>query len=752
MSAERRRAVVIGGGVVGCAVLFELTRRGIRALLLEAAADIGEGASKANSAIVHTGFDSRPGTLESRCLRAAAGRWPEIVDTLGVPFLPVGALMIARSPEEGGRLERDIAVTATALGVRTMLVDRSGLRDIAPFVTDEAVAALSIPDEAVVDPFWLTRAYAEAALAGGSEVRTGRRVVALRPVTRGLEIGLDDGSKLVAEQTFDCAGLHADEIAGLLGDRSFAITPRKGQFLVSEETRGVDRIVLPIPGPRGKGVLVTPIVFGGLLLGPTAIDQEDKDDRATDAATCREIVEACRALVPGVAEMTPIRSFAGLRTASSTGDYVIRPSEIDDRLFLVAGMRSTGISGSPAIADLAVRHAAAIRGWRLRSRPAVIAPIVLPECRPAEVVCLCRSISRGEIESACQRPTAPATLDAVKRRSGATFGDCQGNLCAVAVTEVIADMRGTVPEAIRKGGPGSWMFSRLRPSGAVIADTGLRLPRTTDVIVVGGGPAGVGVSLAVASSDASTMLFERRPTLLPSALRWSGAEVARFRALDAAPAGLAVAVGTTVVGLLETADGWLVLAQDAAGPVESRARHVVLATGGYIEPWEHRPMTGPRPAGVVTADLVAEADRAGLCVGGRAVVIGRGRTADRAIETLESGGTRIVERLDAGGLAEIRGEGRLESVRIGDRWIACDTLVLADRLLPATMLLRALGLVDGRPGMRAPIDADGRLAMPGLWATGTCVRPDVDHATSLADGLALGGRLAASIRGAGTRR
>ncbi len=759
MSGGRMRvdAVVIGGGVVGCAVLWELTRRGVEAILIEAEPDLGEGTSKANSAIVHTGFDSHPGTEESRLLRRAAVLWPAVIETLGVPFLPVGALMLARTDEEWERLESEVMTNATALGVRTELVDRTALRELAPYVTEAAVGALSIPDEAVIDPFWLTRAYAEAAIADGAEVRFGSPVVGLAIDADRAAISLADGTELETSQVFDCAGLRADEIARLAGDDSFAITPRKGQFLVSEETFGVDRIVLPIPGPMGKGMLVTPIVFGGLLLGPTAVDLADKTDRSTDPAERERILASCRSLVPSVSDMVPVRSFAGLRTVSSTGDYILGPSRAGDRLYLVAGIRSTGVSASPAIAEHAVAEACRLRGWD-RSEPArSITPAPIEELPPGEVVCLCRSISRGEIEAACRRPTAPRTLDAIKRRSGATFGDCQGNLCALDVAGIIATERGLSLTAIEKHRSGSRLVVGQAADHAggdplaELAGTPMNLPETVDAVVIGAGPAGLGVAAALSEAGRTVLLVERRPRLGGSFPGATGrpdlrAVLERVRATPS----IAIAAPVTATGILPEGSCWLVGLQDPAGASEVRARAVVLATGGYIQPFEHRAISGPRPAGIVTGDFVVSAANAGVAVGRRALVVGGSAYASAIAGLLRSSGLEACE-LVTGPVEEVRGDRRLEAVRIAGHWIECDTLVFADRFLPGPFLLRGLGLVDARPGLPAPADAHGRLPLDGLWAAGTCVNPDVDHQASLADGRRVGARVAAELESAAAR-
>jgi glycerol-3-phosphate dehydrogenase len=744
---RRRPVVVVGGGVTGCAILWELARRGVSGLLVEAEPDVCEGTSKANSAIVHTGFDSKPGTLESQLLRRSAELWPEVIRELAVPFLPVGALMLARTAEEAGRLHTDIAANASRLGVRTDLLDAATARDLAPYLAPDVTAALSIPDEAVIDPFWLTRAYAEAAVAGGAELRLGRSVSGLLARPEAVIVRLDDGTEIEAEQVIDAAGLRADEVARLVGDESFSIRPRKGQFLVSEETFGVDRIVLPIPGPMGKGMLVTPIVFGGLLLGPTAVDQEDKADRSTDPAARERILGACRALVPAVGEMAPIRQFAGLRHVSSTGDFVVAPSPVSDRLFIAAGIRSTGISASPAVAERVVAEVAARRRWTLRNDALRLAPppTAFPD-EPGEVVCLCRSVSRAEIEAACRRPTAPRTLDAVKRRGGAMFGDCQGNLCALDVARIVAAERGMPVGAIEKHARGSWLWLE-RTDGDAQGAAGVgatdaieldsrRLAKATaqrwDVVVVGGGRAGRSAAEGLAAGGLRVLVVERNGP--------SGRDGRGFGWLT----------GVTAVGLAPgggDADRWTVELQSAAGSGLAVGRAVVLATGAYVEPREHRSIAGPRPAGVMTADLATRLLDAGLLPGMAVAVVGDGPIAQVLAERLAAAGARVARM--ATPPLELRGDAHLEAIRSDLGWQRADALVLADRLLPQAMLLRSLGLVDGRPGIAAATDGQGRLPLDGLWAAGCCVAPDETHVACATGGRSVAAVILAALGGSG---
>lgn len=739
-ASERCQAVVIGGGVVGCAVLRELSQRGIDAILVEAEPSICEGTSKANSAIVHTGFDAKRGTVEADMLQRASALWPGLIEELGVPFLKVGALMLAREPDDADRL-RDVGRNAADLGVQTEQLDAATTRDLAPYLADGVLGALSIPGESVIDPFWLTRRLAEAGMAAGGGVWTDASVSALEVGFDHVVVGLADGRSIEADQVLNCAGLWSDAVAVLAGDTSFAMTPRRGQFLVSEETYGVDRIVLPLPGRMGKGMLVTPIVFGGLLLGPTAEDLEDKTDRAVDSSARDLITESCAAMVPAARQMVPIRQFAGLRAVSSTGDYILRPSTAGDRLFHVAGIRSTGISASPAIAEHVVEQVFGLRRW---ARSGAAAPSALPGMAFAdeagEVVCLCRSVSAGEIRGAVRPPLPATTLDAAKRACGTTFGDCQGNLCAVGSATVLADALGGRPEMIRKHREGSWLF---RPggdgSGVTDGQPGQRPERATaEVLVIGSGLAGIGAALTAVD-------LGLRPTVVERTARWGGSmgripsalTDAERRALADFERGVADGAcdawtGATASGLVREDGGWTVYLQDRHGASEVRTPLVVLACGGYLRPREHLAIAGPRPSGVATGDLVHAALDAGLLPGRDAALVGGGRYAEGTERRMTAAGMTVT-RLDALP-EELRGDRRLEAVRIDERWIEVDLLVLAEGQLPAPFLLRALGLVDNRPGTRAPADPDGRTALPGLWAAGTCRMPDVDHASSLDDG------------------
>jgi sarcosine oxidase, subunit alpha len=325
---------------------------------------------------------------------------------------------------------------------------------------------------------------------------------------------------------------------------------------------------------------------------------------------------------------------------------------------------------------------------------------------------------------------------------------------------VAAAARDQPVEALLKHRAGSWLFA-TGPSVPADGSSGDGSARPhpgnqrSELLVIGGGLAGVGAALAASRAGLTPLLIERECALggaFRSCLTHMATEQERaaLAELDTAIAAERVDLwrGATVVGLLPIPVGWRALVQDALGMVEIETEQVVLATGGYVQPREHLPIAGPRGSGVVTSDYVHAALDRGLLPGRSAVVVGGGRCARAATERLRAAGVEIRAELEADGgsppVEEVRGDRRLQAVKVAEEWLEADTLVLAHRLLPAPFLLRGLGLVDGRPDQPAPVNADGATPLPGLWAAGSCVRPDIDHVASLADGLALGFRLAAS--------
>ncbi len=449
--------LVVGGGVVGCAILRELSRYQASIALVECNPDIGEGTSKANSAIMHTGFDAPPGSLEARLLAEARGLWPSTIKDLHIPHLPTGALMLALTPEDLLTIENEILPRAALNGVALQRLAREEILESAPYVNPEVLGGVFVEGEGVIDPFWTTRAYCENALCNGASIFTGEKVREVCVEEQRVMVQTDVGRAFAASLVVNAAGLWSDEIARLAGDVSFTIRPRKGQFVIVKGNDGVGQIILPVPSKVSKGILVTPTVFRGVLLGPTAEDVDEKTDLATTAEGLRMIREGVQRYVPGMARAESIRQFAGLRAVGSENDYIIRPSTAGRRLLHVAGIRSTGLSASPALGRYVSRLVRDELGLSRRGdfQPELPAAPANAWQDAGEVVCLCHSITRGEVLAALHNPLPPGSLDGLKRRTGAMSGECQGNLCLPRILDLFRQELGYDPLVLPKHLPQS---------------------------------------------------------------------------------------------------------------------------------------------------------------------------------------------------------------------------------------------------------------------------------------------------------
>jgi len=328
---------VVGAGVVGSAVALALARRGASVVLLEAEAEPGLAASGTNSGILHTGFDSAPGELETELILRSSRLRDPLLEALGLPVLRCGALLRALEQRQRQTVA-GLADNARANGV------------VAALRPD---GALEVPGEAVTDPVAFTLALAAAAKAHGAELRTGFRVVGVEPGRRELALTADGGERLTSRLAVNCAGLGADEVARLAGDDSFEIYPRKGEFLVFDPPGGepLERILLPVPTGRTKGVLVFPTIDGKVVTGPTAVDGDDKGDWSVRPEARSEILPKATAIYPPLESAEPVAAYAGLRPAGRGVNYLIGPSRSCDCLVNVAAIRSTGLSASLGIAD-----------------------------------------------------------------------------------------------------------------------------------------------------------------------------------------------------------------------------------------------------------------------------------------------------------------------------------------------------------------------------------------------------------------
>ncbi|MGD0244380.1 MAG: NAD(P)/FAD-dependent oxidoreductase [Streptosporangiaceae bacterium] len=448
--------VIIGAGVVGTAIARTLARYRLDLVLLDAAPDIGTGTSKANTAILHTGFDAKPGSLESRLLRRGSALLRAYAAEAGIAVERTGALLVAWNPEQLAALP-GIEANARRNGyraIRALRADELYARE--PALGPGAAGALEIPDEAVICPWTTPLAFATEAVEAGVRLRLSTEVTAAAFAGGQHELTTTRGP-LRTRWVVNAAGLGSDVIDAMFGGGGFTITPRRGELIVFDKlARPLLRsILLPVPTARTKGVLVAPTVYGNVLLGPTAQDVPDRADTATTEAGLRALLAAGRAILPGLADEEVTATYAGLRAATEHADYQVY-ADGGRRYACAGGIRSTGLSASLGLAE----HVAGLleeTGLRLVPRPGPApAPPAMPYIGEAgirpyqdaariaadpaygEIVCHCERVSRGEIRDALASPVPPADPGGLRRRTRAGNGRCQGFYCAAAVSQLMA--------------------------------------------------------------------------------------------------------------------------------------------------------------------------------------------------------------------------------------------------------------------------------------------------------------------------
>jgi glycerol-3-phosphate dehydrogenase len=443
---------IVGAGVVGSAIARELSRRGASCVLIEAGPDVGAGTSKANTAILHTGFDAKPGTIEARLVARGHRLLSEYAEQVGIPTAKVGALLVAWSSEQLRALDRIVAA-AIDNGYRALRrLGADELYRLEPALGPGARGALEIPDEGIVCPFTTALACATEAVELGCELTLNSRVVAIERKGR-FRVETTRG-EIDAHYLVNAAGLHSDEIDAMLGGPRFEVRPRRGELIVFDKlARGlVNRILLPVPTAKTKGVLVAPTVYGNLLLGPTAEDVPSKDDRSTTADGLAALIRDGERIIPRLVEHEVTATYVGLRAATEDRDYQIR-IEPERKYACAGGIRSTGVSASLAIAEY-VREGLAEAGLGLSAEPAKT-DLRMPnigelEPRPYErpelieldpdfgrIVCFCERVTRGEVRDAIRSPIPPDDLDGLRRRTRALMGRCQGFFCGAELTAIL---------------------------------------------------------------------------------------------------------------------------------------------------------------------------------------------------------------------------------------------------------------------------------------------------------------------------
>lgn len=469
--------VVIGAGAVGSAIARELSKYEVKVIVVDKNEDIGGDASKSNSAIIHTGYDATPDTLESQLVVAANPMYDELVKDLDVPFKRVGAILPAMTDEQFEKLP---AIKEKAFKNRVYDVEyktAKELLEMEPNLNPAVKGGLYIPRESIIDPFILVQAYCENAHANGVEFMLNCKVTDIKTENGKIKSVITTKGEIETTYVINCAALYCDEIAQMVGKADYKVVARKGQFYILDKNTSckVNTIVLPIPTKITKGKLMCPTIHGNMLVGPTAEEMESKVEKATTAEGLESIATDVRNLVPNVNLRETITQYAGLRPNRNPEGLHF---DMYDDLFgyvNLSGVRSTGLTLSVAMGKYVVQQLLMSgAGFKLKEnfinkRKGIIKfneqPLEVKEQLIKEnplygnVICRCETITEAEILDAIHRPLGAKSVDAVKRRVRAGMGRCQGGFCGPKVIEILARELGVSESEINKNNQGSYMVT-----------------------------------------------------------------------------------------------------------------------------------------------------------------------------------------------------------------------------------------------------------------------------------------------------
>ena len=448
--------LIAGGGVVGCAIARELSLFDLRVTLAEAGPDIGAGTSKANTALLHTGFDAKPGTLESRLVVRGYRMLEDHAERVGIPLERTGALLVAWTDEQVASFPAIVAASRENGydPIREVAVEELYRRE--PALGPGALGALEVPDESIICPFTTPIAFATEAVLNGCELLRSAPVTAAERLDGG-GLSVRAGERTLRTRFLvNAAGLYSDELDRMLGHDRFTVTPRRGELIVFDKLSRplVSHVLLAVPTKVTKGVLIAPTVFGNVMLGPTAVDIERKDDTSSTAEGLDYLRAEGARIMPALLEHEVTAVYVGLRAATEHVDYQVS-IHADEGYACVGGVRSTGLSASMALGEH-VRSELEAAGLRLEPRaelaelrmpnigeagmrPHADAGLIAADPEYGRVVCFCERVTRGEIRDAFASPVPPVDLDGLRRRTRAHMGRCQGFFCGAELEELVSE-------------------------------------------------------------------------------------------------------------------------------------------------------------------------------------------------------------------------------------------------------------------------------------------------------------------------
>lgn len=434
---------IVGAGVVGCAIFKEFCEQGAKTVLVEKANDILEGASKGNSAILHTGFDAPPGTLEHECVQRGYQEYMKIKDEFNLPFLNTKALVVAWNDEQLGKLDA-ILQKGLGNGVKELdILSHEQILKREPNLSIDAKGAILVHGESLIDPWSAPLAYLKKGISCGGKTAFSHEVKDGDYNGKYWEL-LTSQKPIKAKVVINAAGLYSDKVDAIKGTKDFKIIPRKGQFVIFDETAYnlINSIILPVPTKRTKGVVITKTAFGNILVGPTAEDQESRVDSSTVKETLEELKSKAFHMLPALKNHKVTATFAGLRPASDETYYRVGIND-EKNWITVGGIRSTGLTSSLGLA----KYIFELNDTKYEKNPksdtkvtvaniSEFAPRAYQKEGYGKIVCYCECVTEKEIKEACHGECGAGNIGGLKRRTRAMMGRCQGFNCEAAVTQI----------------------------------------------------------------------------------------------------------------------------------------------------------------------------------------------------------------------------------------------------------------------------------------------------------------------------
>jgi glycerol-3-phosphate dehydrogenase len=781
---------IIGAGAVGSAIARELARYDLKIVLLEANSDVGMGTSKASTAIWHTGFDAKPGSLEATLLRRSYPLMEAFMQEVGSPFERSGGMLIAWTLEQLDALP-SLLEKAHRNGVTDVhLIDRKEVYRREPHLGEGALGGMFVPGEGILCTFTIPLACATQAVTNGVILRLNFAVSSIQAVD-DMHVISNGPEEVLATWVINAAGLYSDEINNHFGHENFRVTPRRGELIVYDKLARslVRHILLPVPTATTKGVLISPTVYGNVLLGPTAEDLPDKTATNTSAHGLQSLLEKGRKILPELLEEEVTATYAGLRAATEHSDFQIA-LHAEQKYICVGGIRSTGISASLGIAeyiadllkegDLALRLRPDFKSIKMPNigeafpRPYQRAEWIDNNSAYGKIICHCERVSLGEVNDALQSTIPAGTLDGVRRRTRAMQGRCQGFNCHAGLLDTLSQGRELTAE-------------RTKDTKRKIIRSVHSVVKNPDVVIVGAGPAGLAAALELKKLGIEKIMVAERESEAGGIPRMCGhtgfglndlhriltgpSYAHRYREL-AKRAGIQIHTDTTITGL-EGNRRVSYTSPDGIGNIE--AKSILLATGVRERPRSARLVPGYRPQGVfTTGSLQRFVYEYGLPVGKQAVIVGAERVSLSVVMTLLHASVKVLSMitelprhqlylpvflpakilysdllarapiLTNSRLTNILGRQRVEAIEITDiesgktRVMECDTVVFSGDWVSENELARRGEVKTGKPSLGPQVDALFRTSQAGVFAAGNMLR-----GAETADWAALEGRSAA---------